>query len=115
MLPMTAVSHVQSILVTLPSSRPAHLAEIPTGLGYTCGPMLAGPGLAWVYPLLAHAALESRGTVTEIGGATVDAAASILAQGRDFCAWTERQIIKLSGVEGSAQGPQILSRGPWRP
>lgn len=112
---MTTVSHVQPILVTLPHPRPAHLAEITTGLGHTCGPMLAGPGLAWVYPVLAHAALESRGTVTEIGGATVDAEASILAQGRDFYAWAGRQIIKLSGVQGSAQGPQILSRGPWRP
>lgn len=76
---MTTVSHVQPILVTPPPSRPAHLAEIPTGLGHTCGPMLAGPGLAWVYPVLAHAALESRGTVTEIGWATVNAEASILA------------------------------------
>lgn len=67
-------------------SRPAYLAEIPIGLGYAGGPVLAGSGLTWVYPVLAGTALESRRAVAEIGGATVNAEASVLAQGRSCCA-----------------------------
>ena len=73
------------------SSRPSHLAEITIGLGHAGGPMLAGPGLTGVHLVLACAALESRGTVAEMGGAAVNADASVLTQGRDFCAWEERQ------------------------
>lgn len=62
------------------------LAEIPIGLGHTGGPVLAGPGLTWVHPVLAYTALESRGAVAEVGEASVNAEASILTQGRDFCA-----------------------------
>lgn len=46
--------------------------------------MLAGLELTWIHPVLAYIALESRGAVAEIGGAAIDAEASILAQGRDF-------------------------------
>lgn len=73
--------------------------------------MLAGPGLARVHPVLAHTALESSGTVTEVGGATVDAEASVLAQERDFSAWGETQ----TGTNEAKWGrrmlrPQTLSR-----
>lgn len=85
--PLNCFSHIHPRLSPLLlSSRPAYLAEIPSGLGHACGPMLAGPGLTWVHPVLTYAALESRGAVAEIGGATVDAETSILAQGRNFCA-----------------------------
>ena len=53
--------------------------------------MLAGPGLTGVHLVLACTALESRGTVAGMGGAAVNADASVLTQGRDFCAWEERQ------------------------
>ena len=90
--PLTAVFHIQPNFVFPPaSSRPSHLAEITVGLGHAGGPMLAGPGLTGVHLVLAYAALESRGTVAEMGGAAVNADASVLAQGRDFCAWEERQ------------------------
>ena len=112
--PLTTVSHIQPTSVTLThslSSRPAYLAQIPIGLGHAGGPVLAGPGLAWVHPVLAHTALESSGTVTEIGGAAVNAEASILAQERDFSAWGERQ----TGTDKAKWGgrmlrPQALSR-----
>ena len=91
--PETAVFHIQPNFVSLPpaSSRPSHLAEITIGLGHAGGPMLAGPGLTGVHLVLACTALESRGTVAGMGGAAVNADASVLAQGRDFCAWEERQ------------------------
>ena len=66
--------------------------------------MLAGPGLTGVHPLLAYTALESRGTVAEMGGAAVDADASILAQGRDFCAWEERH----TGIDKAKWGGRML-------
>lgn len=97
---MTTVSH---------GLDPAHLAEIPHGLDHTGGPVLAGSGLAWVHPVLAHTALESRGTVTEIGRATVNTETSILAQGRDFCACGEINRSNKAKKGGRAPWPQTLS------
>lgn len=74
------------------------------GLGHAGSPVLAGPGLAWVHLVLTHTALESRGTATEIGRATVNTEASVLAQGRDCCAWGETEgSAALSGVEGAGE------------
>lgn len=79
--------------------------------------MLAGPRLAWVHPVLAHTALESRGTVTEIEGATVNTEASVLAQGRDFCALAQGGLLA-GGQRDVAERPspsleaQTLERGP---
>lgn len=100
---MTSVSHFTPPL----SSSPTHLAEITIGLGRAGGPMLAGPGLAWIHLVLTRVALESRGAVTEIGGAAVNTEASILAQGRDFYAWGERQ----TGMDKAKWGRRVL-RGP---
>lgn len=55
--------------------------------------MLAGPGFTWVHPVLAYAALESRRAAAEVGGASVKADASILAQGRHFCALAQSSLL----------------------
>lgn len=79
--------------------------------------MLAGPGLTRVHPVLAHAALEPRGTVAEIGGAVVNADASVLAQGRDFCALAQSRLLA-GGQRKVAERPspsleaQALVGGP---
>lgn len=79
--------------------------------------MLAGPGLTGVHLVLACTALESRGTVAEMGGAAVNADASVLAQGRDFCALAQSNPLA-GGQRQVAERPspsleaQALKGGP---
>lgn len=79
--------------------------------------MLAGPGLAWIHLVLTRVALESRGAVTEIGGAAVNTEASILAQGRDFYALAQGSLLA-GGQRDVAERPapsweaQALEGGP---
>lgn len=79
--------------------------------------MLARPGLTWVDMILAQAALESRGAVAEIGGATVDTEASILAKGRDVYALVQCSLLaggqwKVAERPGPSLEAQAVEGGP---
>lgn len=62
------------------------LAEIAVGLDHAGGPVLARLGLTGVHAILAKPASKSRRAAADVGGATFNAEASILAQARDLYA-----------------------------
>lgn len=112
-LGLTSVGFLRAVLSTVAWGT---LAEIAAGLGYAGGPMLAGPGLTWVHPVLAYAALESGRAAAEVGGASVEADASILAQGRHFCALAQSGLLTGQWQVAERAGPsleaQALEGGP---
>lgn len=103
-LGLTSIGFLRAVLSTVAWGT---LAEIPTGLGYAGGPVLAGPGLTWVHSVLAYTALESRRAAAEIRRATVDAEASILAQGRNFCALAQSGLLTGQWQVAERPGPSL--------
>lgn len=113
-LGLTSIGFLRAVLSTVAWGT---LAEIPIGLGHTGGPVLARPGLTWVHDILARAALEPRRAAAEIGGATVNAEASILAKGRDLYALAQRSLLaggqwKAAERPGPSLEAQALEGGP---